>query len=65
MKALFVRRLYLWPRFEAHVKDTLNDLSIEVGAQASRKPAMWSLDRCLRVKHVCTQPVLSVNHQAW
>ena len=29
MKALFVRKLYLWPRFEAHVKDALNDLPIE------------------------------------
>ena len=30
MKALFVRKLYLWPRFEAHVKEALNDLPIEV-----------------------------------
>ena len=29
MKALFVRKLYLWARFEAHVKDALNDLPIE------------------------------------
>lgn len=29
MKALFVRKLYLWPRFEVHVKDSLNDLPIE------------------------------------
>jgi hypothetical protein len=30
MKALFVRKLYLWPRFEAHVKETLNELPIQV-----------------------------------
>ena len=35
MKALFVRKLYLWPRFEVHVKDTLNDLPIEVRRRAS------------------------------
>lgn len=29
MKALYVRKLFLWPRFEAHVKDTLNELPIE------------------------------------
>jgi len=39
MKALFVRKLYLWPRFEAHVKDALNDLPIEVCA-ASTLPSM-------------------------
>ena len=26
MKALFVRRLHLWPRFAAHIKETLDDL---------------------------------------
>ena len=26
MKALFVRRLHLWPRFAAHVKEGLDDL---------------------------------------
>ena len=26
MKALFVRRMHLWPRFAAHVKEGLDDL---------------------------------------
>ena len=30
MKALYVRKLFLWPRFQAQVKDTLNELPIEV-----------------------------------
>lgn len=38
MKALFVRKLYLWPRFEAHVKDALNDLPIEVCCSRSCQP---------------------------
>ena len=30
MKALFVRKLFLWPRWEAHVKDVLDHQAIEV-----------------------------------
>ena len=32
MKALFIRRLYIWPRWEAQVKDVLSsdDQNIEV-----------------------------------
>ena len=42
MKALFVRKLYLWPRFEAHVKEALNDLPIEVGPT---RPVMFFVTR--------------------
>ena len=37
MKALFIRRLYIWPRWESQVKDVLgnNDQEIEVSSSAS------------------------------
>ena len=41
MKALFIRRLHLWPRFEASVKEVLDAVDKEIEVFFSAVYAIW------------------------